>query len=120
MSNESEVSISWIGSVQAFLLVVIGIFAGPLFDMGYLRYLLIVGNFLIVFGLFMLSISTTYYQVFLAQGVCFGLGSGMLYVPAIALVATQFTTRRAVAVGLASTGSAIGMNIVTLKDWRRR
>ena len=115
LKTTSISSISWVGSVQAFLLVVVGVFAGPLFDLGYLRSLLVVGNFLIILGMFMLSLSTEYYQVFLAQGICFGLGSGMLYVPAMALVATEFTTKRAVAVGLASTGSSIGSFLFTLE-----
>jgi MFS family permease len=56
----------------------------------------------------MLSICTEYWQIFLAQGLVVGLGGGMLYIPAIALVTTQFTTKRPLAVGLASSGSSIG------------
>lgn len=33
--QETPSNISWIGSIQAFLLLLCGLFAGPLFDMGY-------------------------------------------------------------------------------------
>nr|POE77889.1 leporins efflux protein lepc [Quercus suber] len=56
----------------------------------------------------MLSLCQEYWQVFLAQGLVVGFGGGMLYIPAIALVTTQFTTKRPIAVGLASSGSSIG------------
>ena len=106
-SNTSS-QISWIGSIQAFLLVVIGVVTGPIFDKGYLRPLLLVGSFLTFFGLLMTSICKNYWQLMLAQGVCVGLGSGCLFVPSIAVVATYFTTKRALATGIAVGGSSVG------------
>ena len=106
-SNTSS-QISWIGSIQAFLLVVIGVVTGPIFDKGYLRSLLLVGSFLTFFGLLMTSICKHYWQLMLAQGVCVGLGSGCLFVPSIAVVATYFTTKRALATGIAVGGSSLG------------
>ena len=94
--------------MQTFLIVVVGVITGPLFDMGYLRPIMFLGCFLIVFGLMMLSLAKTYYQVFLSQGLCVGLGAGMVYIPALALISTQFTSKRASAIGCASTGSSIG------------
>lgn len=46
----SSSNISWIGSIQSFLLLFIGAITGPIFDAGHLRYLLVGGSFLIVFG----------------------------------------------------------------------
>ncbi len=106
--SHSPSQISWIGSIQAFLLVVIGVITGPIFDKGYLRSLLLVGSFLTFFGLLMTSICKTYWQLMLAQGVCVGLGSGCLFVPSIAVVATYFTTKRALATGIAVGGSSLG------------
>lgn len=101
-------SISWIGTFQSFLLMFTGIFVGPVFDLGYHRELLYLGGFLTVFGMMMLSLATRYYQIFLAQGLCVGLGCGIVYVPSLALVATSFTTRRPIAVALVSSGTSIG------------
>ncbi|KAF7946728.1 hypothetical protein EAE96_009713 [Botrytis aclada] len=105
---ESASSISWIGSIQSFLVVFVGIVSGPLFDRGYIRILMATGCFLIVFGTMMLSLSTKYYQIILSQGIVIGLGAGLVYIPALAIISTQFTTKRAFAIGCASSGSSIG------------
>ena len=104
----SPSAISWIGTVQAWLLIVIGVLSGPLFDLGYFRSMLCVGNFLVVFGIMMLSLSKTYWQVFLSQGVCMGLGAGLLYIPSLALVGIWFDKKRAVAMGVVMSGIAVG------------
>lgn len=108
LSNISPSAISWIGSLQGFLLLLFGVLTGPVFDMGYLHTLLAIGTFLIVFGLMMTSLSTQYYQVLLAQGVCMGLGSGCIFVPSVAIVATYFNRKRSYAIGIAASGSSIG------------
>ncbi|OLN81044.1 Riboflavin transporter MCH5-like protein 18 [Colletotrichum chlorophyti] len=114
LSNESASAISWIGSVQVFFLMAGGVFLGPLYDMGYARSMLVVGTFLVVFGFMMTSISSQYYQFLLAQGFCVGIGSSCLYMPAITLVPAYFTTRRALAMGLATVGSSLGATIYPL------
>jgi predicted MFS family arabinose efflux permease len=82
--------------------------SGPLFDLGYFRSMLIVGNFLVVLGIMMLSLSTTYWQVFLSQGLCMGLGAGLLYIPSLALVGVWFDKKRALALGIVMSGIAVG------------
>jgi len=69
--------------VQALALLLTGAFVGPVFDRGYFRYLLVGGGFLVVFGHMMLSLSHTLWQAVLAQGLCVGIGAGMLFVPAV-------------------------------------
>ena len=86
-----------------------GILTGPVFDMGYHRTLLCLGAFLNVLGMITLSFATQYYQVFLAQGVCVGLGSGIVYVPSLALIAASFTKRRQIAVALVTSGTSFGI-----------
>lgn len=63
LPEQSPSVISWIGSIQATLIPLVGIFSGPLVDSGYLRPLIISGSFLTVFGLMMTSLSSDYYQV---------------------------------------------------------
>ncbi|KAF4160586.1 hypothetical protein CNMCM6936_004387 [Aspergillus lentulus] len=53
-------------------------------------------------------ISREYYQILLAQGVCVGIGSAILYVPSISLVASRFQQRRPLAMFIATTGTAFG------------
>ncbi|RYP00178.1 hypothetical protein DL765_010910 [Monosporascus sp. GIB2] len=104
----SPSTLSWIGSVQSTFVTIMGLMTGPLTDRGYLRPVMIGGHFMVVFGMFMLSIATEYYQVMLAQGFCVGLGAGAINIPAFAIISSKFTTRRPIALGCASTGASIG------------
>ncbi|KAG7403379.1 MFS transporter asaE [Fusarium oxysporum f. sp. rapae] len=104
----SSSSISWIGSVQGFLLFLFGGVTGPIFDKGYLHTLVLIGLFAVSFGLMMTSLATEYYQLFLAHGICVGIGCACLFVPSIAIVSTYFTTKRAIATGITASGGSIG------------
>ena len=116
----SSSAISWIGSVQSFLLLLLGAFSGRIVDAGYARPMTMVGSFFIVFGLMAMSLSGTnkpstsehpslvYYQIMLSQGVCCGIGMGLVFVPSVSITATYFQKRRAVAVGIVTTGAAFG------------
>jgi MFS family permease len=114
LSSSSPSDISWIGSVQAFLLMLVGALTGPIYDAGYFRALLSVGSFAVVFGFMMLSLCSTYWQVILAQGICVGLGAGCLFVPSVAILSTYFSTRIATAMGLAAAGSSLGKSHLQL------
>ncbi|KAL8784613.1 MAG: hypothetical protein Q9213_003868 [Squamulea squamosa] len=106
--TRSSSDISWIGAIQSFMLLLVGVFAGPMYDRGYLRTLLVLGSFCVVFGHMMLSLCTEYWQVVLAQGIVVGTGAGCLFVPSVSVLPTYFSTRIGLAVGLASSGSSIG------------
>ena len=106
--GRSSSDISWIGSVQIFLLYAIGTLSGHALDAGLFRPVCVAGCFLHVLGIFMTSISTRYWQVLLAQGVCVGIGNGLLFCPTISLVATYFSSKQALAMGIAAAGSTSG------------
>ncbi|KAK9328558.1 major facilitator superfamily domain-containing protein [Lipomyces starkeyi] len=108
LSNKTASDIAWIGSIQSFLLLIIGVVTGPVFDQGYFRLLVIIGSFLTVFGMMMTSLCTQYWQVILAQAVVTGLGSGCLFVPSVAVLPQYFTTKRIVATGISASGSSLG------------
>ncbi|KAL8920896.1 MAG: hypothetical protein Q9172_004313 [Xanthocarpia lactea] len=105
--SSTSSAISWIGTVQAFLLILVGVVSGPFYDRGYIRTLIILGTILTVFGVMMTSLASRYWEIFLAQGLCVGLGLGCLYVPSVAIVSTYFSTKRALAVGLTSAGGSL-------------
>lgn len=67
---------------------------------------------MVVFSLFMLSLAKPdkYYQVFLSQGIGLGLGSGLTYIPSVAVLAQHFPTphKRAIAMTLVASGSSLG------------
>ncbi len=104
----SPSQISWIGTLASYLLIVIGVISGPLFDLGHYRIMLFGGAVVSCFGIFMLSLSKEYYQILLSQGICMGLGCGVLYVPGLALVSRSFNTKRSVALGTVSCGAPFG------------
>lgn len=108
LSSSSPSSISWIGSIQVFIAMGLGIFVGPLYDRRFLRSLVAAGSSLIVLGMMMTSIGHFYYQIFLAQGICVGLGMGFTYVPILGEVSRHFTNRRPIALGISSTGACVG------------
>lgn len=109
LADKSPSAISWIGTLQGFLLFLVGIITGPVFDRGYCRALIIVGTLLVFLGMMTTSVAKTYSQLIFAQGVCVGLGSGCLFLPSIAIVATYFTTKRALMTGITAAGGSIGM-----------
>ena len=108
LSNESPSNISWIGSIQAFLLLMVGVLTGPAYDAGYFRVLVGVGSLAIPLGFMMLSLCKTYWQILLAQAFLIGMGNGCLFVPSVAILPQWFSSRKALANGIAASGSSIG------------
>ncbi|KAI1376528.1 MFS general substrate transporter [Hypoxylon crocopeplum] len=100
--------ISWIGSVQIFLNNMVCTAAGRLADAGYARESVLCGAFVALLGTFMTSLATEYWQIFLAQGVCTGLGLGLMFMPTVTIIASYFKKRRAFALTLSSAGTGTG------------
>jgi MFS family permease len=106
--GRSQSSIAWIGSVQVFLLFSMGVAAGRLTDAGYFRIIFTSGVFLQVLGIFMTSLCDKYWQIFLAQAVCLGIGNGFTFCPALAVLSQYFKRNRSFAVGIGASGAAVG------------
>ena len=49
-----------------------------------------------------------YYQLFLCQGLGMGVGAGCLYAPALAIQTHHWRDRRALAMGIVTTGASVG------------
>ncbi|KAI1258676.1 MFS general substrate transporter [Xylariaceae sp. FL1019] len=105
---EPASTISWIGSIQVWLTLTVGAFSGRLLDAGFFLPTLIVGGVLQLLGIFLMSLSTKYWQLFLTQGVLSGIGAGIYFTPCISLVNTYFDKNRGLAVGLATAGNSGG------------
>jgi len=104
--TSSASNISWIGSLQLFLMMALSLPVGKLCDEGYFHHTQIAGSLIFVFSLFMLSLAdpTKYYQLVLAQGIGLGLGSGLIFSPALSIQAHHWKKRRAFAMGVVVTG----------------
>ncbi|TGJ82385.1 hypothetical protein E0Z10_g6378 [Xylaria hypoxylon] len=107
LSSQSSFVVGWIGSTQSALFFIATLIVGPLFDLGYFRSLLWVGTALIVISMFLLSVTSQFYQVLLTQSVLFGFGAGCVFLPAPAVVAQHFDARLGLAICIASVGSAV-------------
>jgi MFS family permease len=96
----------------------VSIIAGPIFDAGHLRSLLWTGSIFLVGGMFLVSITSNYWQIFLTQALVTGIGLGCLYLPAPAVVSQHFDKNTALAMGVSSAGSALGMyHVYCLHDY---
>ena len=108
LTNKTNSQISWIGTFTSFLLCASPISWGPIFDIGSPRLLVLFGSFCVVFGLMMTSLCTEYWQLLLAQGIVVGLGGGCLFITATSILPSYFSKKRALAMGLAASGSSLG------------
>ncbi|KAJ5171714.1 MFS general substrate transporter [Penicillium capsulatum] len=69
---------------------------------------LLIGTAIEFTSLFGAAYATQVWHLFLTQGVCFGVGMGFLYIPAMAVLPLWFSTRRSFSIGLAGSGAGIG------------
>ncbi|KAF6751292.1 hypothetical protein DFP72DRAFT_908024 [Ephemerocybe angulata] len=88
ITNASPLAISWVGSLSAFLLNASGLITGPLYDRGYFSIMFYSGYFLSVLCLYLLSLAKPnhLYQVFLSQGLGFGIAGGLINLPTFAIL----------------------------------
>lgn len=108
LPNSSASDISWIGSLQIFDCLLLRIWSGRLSDKKGPKLPLALGTFFMVFGTMMASISSSYYQFALSQGVCSAIGFGMVFKPALAIQYRWFLKKRGSVVCLIMSGQNMG------------
>ncbi|KPM34231.1 hypothetical protein AK830_g12337, partial [Neonectria ditissima] len=101
-------AVSWIMSVQIFFMIFSGSVFGLVFDNYGPRWLLWGGSLAYVFGLMMVSLSSDYYQFFLAQSIVASIGSSAVFNSCMSSLVTWFFKRRATAFGIMVSGSSLG------------
>lgn len=97
--------------MQSSFIMIGSVWSGPLYDTGHLRTLIFTGCFCLVLGMFLTSICHVYWQFLLAQGFLIGIGLGCLFMPTTGVLAMWFDKRRGLAMGLATSGSALGKTV---------
>lgn len=100
--------VSWIGSVQMFLAFIVCAPSGRIADAGYSHEIIIVGCFFIVIGSYMTSFCSEYWQIMLSQGVCTGIGIGVISTPAVAITSSYFKRYRSLALSMSAIGTSVG------------
>ncbi|KAK9371160.1 monocarboxylate permease-like protein [Lipomyces kononenkoae] len=108
LSNYSSSAVSWITSTEFFFMLFMSPLSGYLFDSYGPRLPIFIGGLMHVFGLMMTSLSSQYYQFMLSQSVCSGIGTSLIFMPAMTSPMTYFKKRRALAGGLTVAGSSLG------------
>ncbi|KAF3909893.1 hypothetical protein ABW21_db0208328 [Orbilia brochopaga] len=104
----TESQLSWIMGSYLFVIFAGGVLAGTIFDIYGPKYLIIGGTMCLPFGMILISISTQYWHLILAQSLLVGGGTAMTFYASISSVTTWFYHRRALAIGIASTGGGVG------------
>lgn len=98
-----------IGSVASSLYFILGAFTGRFADLVGYRVSLILGAGLMVAALFAASVSTKFWQLFLSQGLTFGLGLAFVYMPTTTISRQYFGARmHGLANGIIISGGALG------------
>ncbi|KAK8208644.1 MFS transporter [Phyllosticta capitalensis] len=108
LPNKSSQQLAWITTLQVFLLFALGPPVGHLVDKYGSRPVIAPFAALGVLALGLLSLCKEYYQIMLCQGLLFGLATSGTTLPAVVSVSQWFSTKRGLAVGLASSGSSFG------------
>ncbi|KAI1633476.1 major facilitator superfamily transporter [Biscogniauxia mediterranea] len=108
LPGKTDFDISWIGSVSIFLLYIGAPIAGFLVDRTGPTILICAGSVGQLLALFLASLCTQYYQIFLTQGILLGASMSFIFCPAVAAVSRRLPDRRGLALGLAIGGSSVG------------
>ncbi|KAJ7747622.1 major facilitator superfamily domain-containing protein [Mycena maculata] len=108
--NKTAADVSWIGSFQLAVQYAMGVLVGRAVDAGYFHHMMVVGSTLYVLCIFLLSLAHAgqFYQVFLAQAVGMGIFPSLIFLPSFTIVSHHFKRRRALAMGIVTSGAACG------------
>ncbi|KAF9066735.1 major facilitator superfamily domain-containing protein [Rhodocollybia butyracea] len=108
LSKNSPSSIAWIGSIQYALDYTPGLLAGRLLDAGHFRVTLLVSCMALTIANFTVPQCREFYQFLLSQAILYGIGSGFLYTPCLAIISHYFDKKRPIAYAIVTAGGAIG------------
>lgn len=108
LSSYSASAISWIFTVQLFLMWAGAAIFGRIIDTYGTHPVAIPCAIVCTFSTTTLSFSTQYYQIFLSQGVGFGIAASGLFCCATTSTGQWFHKRKALALGIVLAGSSTG------------
>ena len=108
LADKSESAIGWIFGVYAFLSFFCGIQIGPIFDAKGPRWLVFAGSILILATYLLLGVCYAYWHFLVVFGVMGGLGTSLVFTPAVAAVGHFFLRKRGQCTGLAAVGGSLG------------
>ncbi|KAE8423676.1 MFS monocarboxylate transporter [Aspergillus pseudocaelatus] len=98
----------WIFGLFTFLTFFGGIQVGPIFDARGPRLLVCFGSLLIMAMMISLGFCKTFWEFFLCIGVAGGIGTSLIFTPALSAPGHFFFEKRGLATGIAASGGSIG------------
>ncbi|KAF7726988.1 hypothetical protein EC973_008183 [Apophysomyces ossiformis] len=100
--------IAFVGTSATACLLSCGVFLTPVIQRIGFRGTMMIGTILAPLGLILASFATELWHIYLTQGILFGIGGTFVFAPSVALPAQWFVKNRALATGIAVSGSGIG------------
>lgn len=108
-SQNQDALISLVGAIGSGLTWAGGIAISPMMArVNHVQWLTVSGVVIMSIGLFLVSLSTRVWHLFLTQTILFGLGSSLFYFPIISIAPLYFDKNRGLAMGIILSGSGIG------------
>ncbi|KAJ3224414.1 hypothetical protein HDU81_008554 [Chytriomyces hyalinus] len=106
--------ISMIGSVATASMMAPGVLTGRLAERIGFTITVMIGAVVMGVSLLLASYASTSWQLLLTQGVLFGLGASLSYIPVLALPAHWFGKKKSIANGIGVAGGGIGGIVISL------
>ncbi|KAI1314741.1 hypothetical protein EDD11_001755 [Mortierella claussenii] len=106
--SSSHGSIAFIGTLGSSTTYFAGFVSGVLADKFGYRITALLGTGVMTVALILASFATQVWQLYLTQGVLFGVGASLVYYPAIGAPSHWFDAKRGLALGLAVSGTGLG------------
>ncbi|KAG2173800.1 hypothetical protein INT43_005220 [Umbelopsis isabellina] len=106
--GSNALQISFIGSMQSGLINLLGLFLPLVIQLAGYRGTMLIGTILAPLGLIAASFTTELWQLYLTQGLMFGIGGALGYQPAMMIPAQYLRRNRSLAAGICICGSGVG------------
>ncbi|KAJ0426779.1 monocarboxylate transporter [Aspergillus carlsbadensis] len=110
----SQLDYAFVGSLSLTATFMVSPIATAITHRYGIRKTMFIGTVLETASLLCASAASQIWHLFLTQGVLFGLGMGMLFIPVAAVVPQWFTTRRSLAAGISVSGAGLGGLVYSL------
>ncbi|TPX31763.1 hypothetical protein SmJEL517_g04991 [Synchytrium microbalum] len=104
----NTVSLAALGSSQTGVIFLLGMPIGIMTSRYGFRRLIQIGAVCFGSGYIFASFGTEYWHLFLSQGVLAPIGIALCFFPSITIASQWFTTKRAIATGIAVSGTGLG------------
>ncbi|KAF9904989.1 hypothetical protein EC991_002171 [Linnemannia zychae] len=108
LRNTSEQGITMIGTLATTFTYILGAFSGRFADLVGYRVSAVLGAVIMGIGMIGASFATSLSTLYICQGVILGVGSSLVYLPAVSCPAHWFERYRSVAIGVVVCGSGLG------------